>query len=114
MGGRMTIRRAITGRQRILPGLDAVVLEDGSPVLLFDAATADPETVPTIVQAFIITEAVVYQADDGQHVGRLSDDFSDAIVDMSYGGDQAARKLCRQWIRRPAFSFVLAQPEPRQ
>jgi hypothetical protein len=106
--------RAITGRQRILPGLDAVVLEDGSPVLLFNQSTADSETLPVIVQAFIITEAVVYQADDGQHVGRYSDDFSGAIVDMSYGGDQAARALCRQWIRRPAFSFLLAQPEPRQ
>jgi hypothetical protein len=102
--------RAITGRQRILPGLDAVVLEDGTPVLLFDATSADPETVPTIVQAFIITEAVVYQADDGQHVGRLSDDFSDAIIDMGSAGNQDARKLCRQWMTRPALSFVLAQP----
>ena len=107
----MTLR-AVTGKQRILPGLDAVVLEDGSPVLLFDAASADPETVPTIVQAFVITEAVVYQADDGQHVGRLSDAFSDAIVDMSFGGDQAARRLCLQWMTRPVIQF--AQPESRQ
>ena len=103
--------RAITGRQRILPGLDAVVCEGGTPVVLFDAASADPETVPTIVDAFLITEAVVYQADDGQHVGRLSDDFSDAIIDMSYGGNQAARALCRQWMTRPALSFALAQSE---
>jgi hypothetical protein len=113
MGEGSLMLRAFVGRQRLIPGLEAVVLEGGVPVVLFDAASADPETVPTIIEAFVMTEAVVYQADDGQHVGRLSDDFSDAIVDMSYGGNQAARKLCRQWLSRPAISFTQSEGSPQ-
>ncbi len=104
--------RSITGRQRLIPGLEAVVLEGGKAVVMW-TPTEQWLVDETICDALLRCDIVTFQADVGVEVGRYSDDFSDALVDMAASGNTTARYLCRQRLTRPTISFTQPPGSPQ-
>lgn len=107
-----TLPTAATGREAILDGaLYSVVLTDQRTVCLYNK-DASAEAKGLVFEAFVRCPAVFFLADDGEHVGRHSDDFVDALIAIA--AERGSRSgLARQWLRtitqqsREAFRRVM-------
>jgi hypothetical protein len=103
--------RSATGLHRLSIGVDAVVLADGRTVIHYPA-DGSHEVKALVVNAFVRTEAFVYQADDGVRVGRLGDDFAGVLADIACERDHPCSGLAREWLRtfsasRPLGALIL-------